>query len=602
MTLKTRDGSGLALWRGLRAAALAGVAALLVACGGETDCNSPPAFEGEQVGECIDDGGGTTPKAADLSIALSSASLPNNGTNEITATVTAVDGNRNALPDIPVVVRVNSSAVATVSGTATDDKGVVTAAIGIGSDRANRTVTVTATSGSLSRTATFQVVGASLTSTPLPAVIAPGAAGQVDFRLVDVNSNPMSAQSIVVNGVNGVEVTGSTDSNGNFTYSYTAPTAGSSLDIRATAGGASVTQAVLVQSGTGTIPPAGVPVQSASLAASPSVVSVNTGTTSNRSELRALFLGAGNAAVKNVRVRFDLAGDLSFVGGSLTSGTNVVYSDANGVATTAYVPGSRSSPADGLTLRACWSVNDFPAGTCPPDVPGVSGSATTTVVVVDQALSVSIGTDALIEISGQSYVKKYVVQVVDSSGLAKVGVQISPSIDLLQYFKGAWELPAGESKWVQRVPLDPSGTGQGAGNGTCDNEDLNRNGVLQVFSNGAREDANNTGFLEPRKADVAISFDGASSTNSDGQVVLKITYPQSIASWIKFNIQVAAGGVSGTEGRTNYSGVLPVLADAITDPKKAPAFANGPYGVYASPTVATTTPEGQTGLLCTNPN
>ncbi len=54
--------------RGLRAAALAGVAALLVACGGDSDCTSPPAFEGEQVGECVDGGGGTTPRAADLSI------------------------------------------------------------------------------------------------------------------------------------------------------------------------------------------------------------------------------------------------------------------------------------------------------------------------------------------------------------------------------------------------------------------------------------------------------------------------------------------------------------------------------------------------------
>jgi hypothetical protein len=600
MTLNMNNGSDLGLVRGLRAAALAGVVALLVACGGDYDCTSPPAFDGEQVGECNSDPSGA-PRAADLSLALSATSLANNGADQITATVTAVDGNRNALPEIPVTLSVNSSAVATVSGSATDDKGVVTATIGIGADRANRSVTVTATSGSLSRTATFQVVGASLTATPLPAVIAPGATGQVDFRLVDVNSNPMKDETIVVNGVNGVEVEGTTDSNGSYTYAYTAPAAGGSLDIRATAGGASVTQAVLVQSGTGTIPPASVAVQSASLAASPSVVSVNTGTTSNRSELRALFLGAGNAAVKNVRVRFDLAGDLSFVGGSLTSGTNVVYSDANGVATTAYVAGSRSSPADGLTLRACWSVNDFPAGTCPADVPGVSGSTTTTVVVVDQALSVSIGTDALIEVSGQSYVKRYVVQVVDSSGLAKAGVQISPSIDLLQYFKGAWEVVG--TQWVQRVPLDPSGTGQDpTGNGSCDNEDLNRNGVLQVFSNGATEDANNTGFLEPRKADVAISFDGPSSTNTDGQVVLKITYPQSIASWIKFNIQVAAGGVAGTEGRTNYTGVLPVLADAVSDAKKAPAFAIGPYGVYASPTVATTTPEGQTGLLCTNSN
>ena len=134
---------------------------------------------------------------------------------------------------------------------------MVTADVGIGADRANRTMTVTASSGSLTRTATFQVVGATLTATPLPAVIAPGAAGKVDFRLVDVNSNPMSGQTIVINGVNGVEVSGKTDSNGNYTYTYTAPTTAGSLDIRATAGGASMTQTVLVQSGTGTISPAG---------------------------------------------------------------------------------------------------------------------------------------------------------------------------------------------------------------------------------------------------------------------------------------------------------------------------------------------------------
>jgi hypothetical protein len=589
--------------RGLRAGLVVCAVTVLVACGGDGDPSlAPPPFGGTETGSGGGGGDPTAPTAADLSLALSAASLANNGSSAITATVTAVDANRNALADIPVTVSVNNNAVATVSGPVTDDKGVVTAAIGIGADRANRTVTVTATSGGLSRTASFQVVGAALTSTPLPAVIAPGANGQVDFRLVDGNSNPMSGQSIVINGVNAVEVTGTTDSNGNYSYAYTAPAAGGSLDIRATAGGVSVTQAVLVQSGTGTIPPASVPgvpgvavVQSASLAASPSVVSVNTGSTSNRSELRALFLGAGNAAVKNVRVRFDLAGDVNSIGGSLTSGTNVVYSDTNGIATTAYVPGSRFSPTDGLTVRACWSENDFPAGTCPK-------SATATLTVISEALSVSIGTDALIEVSGQSYVKRYVVQVVDSSGLAKEGVQISPSIDLLKYFKGAWE-PEGTSKWVQRVPLDPSGTGQDpTGNGICDNEDLNRNGVLQLFSNGAKEDANNTGSLEPRKADVAISFVGASSTNSDGQVVLKITYPQSIASWVSFNIQVAASGVAGTEGRTNYSGVLPVLADAITDVKKAPAFSIGPYGVYASPTTATTTPEGQTGLLCTIAN
>ena len=598
MTVKTQNGSGLARWRSLRAAAAAGVVALLVAaCGGDSGCPSSPPFEGEESPTCNDDNN-TTARASDLSIALSSASLPNDGSSTVTATVTAVNSNRNALPDIPVTVSVNNNAVATVSGSVTDDKGVVVAQVGIGADSANRSVTVTATSGSLTRTATFQVVGASLSATPLPAVIAPGAAGEVDFRLVDVNSKGMSGTDIVVNGVNGVEVSGKTDSDGNYSYKYTAPATPGSLDIRGTAGGVSYTQTVLVQSGTGTIPPAAIAVRSASLAASPSVVAVNTGTTSNRSQLRALFLGAGNAPVQNVRVRFDLAGDTNSIGGSLTSGTNVVYSDANGVATTAYVPGSRSSPTDGLTVRACWSPNDFTAGTCP-------NATTATLTVVSEALSVSISTNALIEIgsSGLDYVKKYLVQVNDSAGNAKAGVQVSPSVDLVRYLKGEWIVKG--DKWVQVGPVTRASDGTITSTApivSCDNEDLNRNGVLEVYSNGAVEDANTTGRLEPRKADVNISFVGSSTTNSDGQVVVKITYGQSLASWIEFNILVAASGVAGTEGRTSYQGVLPVLATAVSDVKVAPAFQLAPYGIQASPVVATTNPAGQTGLLCTNPN
>jgi hypothetical protein len=232
-------------------------------------------------------------------------------------------------------------------------------------------------------------------------------------------------------------------------------------------------------------------------------------------------------------------------------------------------------------VRACWSTTDFPVGTCP-------NAATTTLTVISQPLSVSIGTDALIEVVGQTYVKRYTVQVVDSSGLAKGGVLISPSIDLLQYLKGQW-VPT-TTKWVKDTRA------------SCDNEDLNRNGVLQVYSNGAVEDANATGFIEPRKADVAISFEGASTTDGNGQVELKITYPQNVGSWVRFNIQVAASGVAGTEGRTNFTGILPVLADAVSDPSKEPPFVVSPYGTEASPTVVTTTPTGETGVLCTNPN
>jgi len=210
--------------------------------------------------------------------------------------------------------------------------------------------------------------------------------------------------------------------------------------------------------------------------------------------------------------------------------------------------------------------------------------------VISEALSVSIGTDALLQVDAQSYVKTYTVQVVDSSGLAKGGVQISPSVDLLRYLKGEWVVSGDKWAKVQRA--------------ICDNEDLNRNGVLQVYSNGAVEDANSTGSLEPRKADVAINFVGSSTTNSDGQVKLKITYLQSVASWLEFKILVAASGVAGTEGRTSFQGVLPVLADAVADPAKEPAFRLGPYGIEVGDNMNVEYPVGLTPpqfvSLCTN--
>jgi hypothetical protein len=234
-------------------------------------------------------------------------------------------------------------------------------------------------------------------------------------------------------------------------------------------------------------------------------------------------------------------------------------------------------------VRACWSNNDFAAGTC-------QNATVVTLTVISEALSVSIGTNALIEVgpTGLDYIKRYLVQVNDSSGLAKSGVQISPSIDLPRYFKGEWVISV--DKWVkiQRA--------------SCDNEDLNRNGVLEVYGNGAVEDANGTTKLEPRKADVNISFEGSSTTNSDGQVVLKITYPQSFGSWLEFNILVAASGVAGTEGRTSYQGVLPVLAADVSSIDREPPFRRGPYGIDGSPTVLTINPQGQQGQLCTDAN
>lgn len=544
------------------------VAVLVSACGGGGgDAGTSPFGNG--------DGGGST-GAADLSLTLSSTSLSNTGTSVVTVTATAVDASRVALAGVPVVIGVDNNAVVVVGSSTTDSSGSVTATVNLGTDRSNRVVTVTAKSGSLTRTAAFQVTGAKLTATLAPAVVAPGASAQVQYRLTDANDNPMAGQAISVSGgsLTGAEAT--TGSNGEYVFSYAAPATAGNLDITALAGGATSVQTVLVQSGANTIPNAIGPVLSASVTANPSVVAVNADTTSNRAEIRALFLGEQNRPVPRVRVRFDLNGDANSIGGAMSTALNTVYSDANGVAVSAYVPGTRSSPTDGLTVRACWDYTDFAAGTCP-------NQALVTLTVTSEALAVTIGTNNLIE-SGAgelTYIKKYVVLVVDASGQAKPDVQLSPSVDLVGYVKGSY--PSGPKAWVQ-LPT-----------AACLNEDINRNGVLEANENDGVETLNSSGApvpdnangtLEPRKSDVAITMVGGSRTNSSGIAILQIEYPKNVATWVDFVITIAASGIAGTEGRDTWVGRLPGAAEDF-EAEVPPPFVRSPYGLSAS---------------CSNPN
>ncbi|MCY7290201.1 MAG: hypothetical protein LH624_18645, partial [Cryobacterium sp.] len=348
----------------LRALLAASSLAALVSCGGGGDPGTSP-FDPNAGG----------PSASNLTLVLSSSSINNSGAQTVTATATASTSGGQTLTGIAVSFSVDNGASFTQGSATTGANGQSTAVISIGANPSNRVITVRATSGNLSATAPFAVTGSLVTVTG-SAIVAPGSTGnQVIFRLTNTNGAGIPGQDIsVVAGTLGT-TTGTTDTSGSYTYTYTAPTTAGSLDIVGTSGGASQSLTVLVQSGAGSILPAVGPINSASVSANPSVVATNTASTNNRTEIRALFVGAGNAAIPRVRVRFDLANDANNVGGTFSTGNNIIYSDANGIATTAYIPGARSSPTNGVTIRACYSVNDFDAGMCP-------SSAMVTVTVV----------------------------------------------------------------------------------------------------------------------------------------------------------------------------------------------------------------------------
>ena len=408
------------------------------------------------------------PSANDLTLVLSAPSITNGGSSTITATATAVDSNRNVVAGAPVSFAVDASATAKVSGTVTDASGNVTATVGIGSDRSNRVITVTATAGTLVRTASFAVTGAKLTASASPLVVA-GSTNSIEYTLVDFNAIAMVNQTIAVSGSGLPAVTGRTDLNGKFRYTYTAPATTGALSIVATAAGDQFTQSVTVSDAGSGIPPAAGPIQSASVTPTPTVVTVNTvGSTTNQVELRALFVGANNKPIKNVRARFDLAGNSSNTDGVVGVVGTYAYSDDSGIARATFTPGQRSSPTNGVTIRVCYDTVDF-ASPSPTNCDGVANFATATLTVSSEALAVSIRTNRDVK-SGRNdltFIKEYVVMVVDSAGQAKSDVQITPSVDLIGYYKGQYFWNG--SVWAQSVSLAATEkyiwTGNGLGPG-----------------------------------------------------------------------------------------------------------------------------------------
>lgn len=554
---------------------------LVAACGGGGGDTGSSPFGGGS-------GGGTAASpTADLLVELSKNSVANTGSDSIVVTTTALDAARSTLAGAKIVIGVDGDAVLSASGSVTGADGKLKSTLTIGANRANRIITLTVTSGSVVKTATVQVFGAKVTGTLVPAVIEPGKTGQVQYRLTDQVGNPMFDQDIrvVAVGLTPTEARGKTGINGEFVFAYAAPTVAANYDVSATAGGSSDSQTLQVQAAS-TIPPVLTTITSASVSANPSVVGTNLlGVSTNRSEIRALFLSSNNQPIKNVRVRFDLDGDVNSIGGTFTSGTEIIFSDVNGLAKTAYVPAERSSPTNGVTVRACYYKSDAEA-VADPYIGGKVGvcanASHITLTVTSEPLGVSIGTNELIIVNELTFVKKFIVTVVDSAGVAKPDVNIAVSVDLPQYRKGYYDIYG--DRWVKivspgvpPVPPDPEIPPVLGDRAVCSNEDTNRNGVLETG-----EDANGNVRLDPGKSDVSVSL-LHSKTRADGTVELQLQYAKSFGSWVDAKITVSASGVSGTEGRATFV-VAPVPVDAASLKNKdiAPAYAISPYGYAPS--------------------
>lgn len=521
------------------------------------------------------------PVAADASVSLSKTSVQNTGTDFVEVTVAALDEARNTIANMPVKFRMedpSNTAFVETPPTVTDAKGQAKATVKIGTDRNNRVIAVVAEVGALTRKASFSVTGAKLSASPRQSSLTVGQPGSIEYTLVDATGSAINDATIKVSGPATAAGEGKTV-DGKYIYSYTAAGAGPTTITASAPGGVSVDSVIQIGAAVAPVPDA-TTIDSATFTASPLVVRVNqVGSEANRAELRLLFRTANNQPIRDVRVRLGLGGNASGTDGKIATGNDkVIVADAQGVATSSFIPGQLSSPTGGVKIFACFGKTDAveQIAACPAD-----RLREVALTVVQEAVSVSIGTNGTLIVNPNTYAQDFVALVVDAAGNPQRDVQLAAVIDLPTYQKGFWTRPG--NKWI------PTFTAQ------CANED-NSLGGYRNNTIEAGEDANGNAQLDPRKSDVTVTFVGSSKTDANGQAVLRIEYAQSTGSWVEYSLRVSATTVVSPPawwGRQVISGALSGAAQYLEVPASAvsseakPPFQQSPYGQIAS---------------CSNPN
>lgn len=563
-------------------------------------------------GGSVFDGGTDTPgteTVSQLRMTLSSANVSNGSLDDVTATVTALNSSNQAVEGVDVEYSVeDASPLADESGAyigdvnaITDTNGRSTAVVSLGEDKSNRVITVRAVAaGGASISKTITVRGSKIVEAG-NTLVDPGDSESIVFTVQDSNGLGQPGVEIAVQA-NGLGTqNGTTDSSGTYTYTYTVPNSpGSTLLFTATAAGVSKQFDVAVSQPAQTLPAPDVSGGvSSSLQVNPNVVAVNTaGSSANKMQVVASFESTASLPIKNMRVSFRLDGNTATaVGGSFSNGpitgTPVAYSDADGKVQVFYIPGTNSSPNNAISIKACYGETDAEALNC-------SGSSMSkAITIADEAVSVTIGTDGLLidETATLSYAQKFVIKVVNSAGQPKAGLTVSAQINTVNYYKGFYARIA--DKWTS----DQTRRIQ------CAKEDLDDDDQLDLLP--ANEDLDFDGTLEPVRADVSLAAEGNNwVTNADGVVIIKMSYPKNVATWMNVRLQATAL-VGGSEGRASRQQILSAPIDAIND-EASPAFQLSPYGVVIAdqtlstdrlmPNGTTTLTSGTTLTPCRNPD
>lgn len=579
------------------------VTTLLVACGGGGgSAGSNPSSTSSGSTTTTTTASTTATVVTDFQLGFNKNSLNNNGSDEVTLNLIAVDQNNNVARGEAVQVSVNSQAIFNAPTSVTDADGRFSGRITSPTNKTNRAVTVTARMGTIVKTATLNVVGSAITVTPLPAAPVVGENVVYNVSLKDSGGVGIAGELLTVSGTAGLSGSISTDVNGNAVLGGAAPNVAGTYTVVVSGSGVNTTRSILVvaSGGVSTIPDA-TTITTGSLNANRTSIGPNL---SNSSANRAIFtfrmIDNLNQAVQNMRVRFSIVAPGLGAGEAMSTGSTIVYTDAAGTAQSDYISGQRSSPTNGVQIRACYAQTDaaLAGGACPNFVDAF-------LTVAGTPLNLSIFSNNVIEPGGVGnilYKKTYVVQVADAAGAPVQGALVSASIDITHYGKGVFGgvytrgsiapvLTDNPADGTLNTIVDGNGvTTTYAVPGTyaiadttpgttttvtlriwCENEDKNRNGVLD-----AGENTDGDGTLEPRASDVVVLAVGSNVTDASGNVTLVAQWGQNVGSWLSFTLK-ATTNVGGSEGTNSAAFQTSYLA---ADEANG-AFRIPPYGINA---------------------
>jgi hypothetical protein len=607
------------------------MAALLGACGGGG--GSPGATAGGTgTGTST-----ATISPASIEVFTSAPQLSSATTSSVTFTVVAKDANNQAVPNQTVTFSATSgnlSGALPAPKTGASGQAITSVSLSPGADATNRDITVTVTAGSVSKSIIVPVVGSTVSISGDPSIILAGATSYT-VKAVDSGGRalvgiPITVASALGNNVNPATVT--TDSQGAASFIYTANKSGldtltisgagttaktavavsgddfkfetpaanaavvvggsQGVTVRFLSGGApavgrtvtfSTTRGVVTPSAVATdangrasatissqtsgpatviaqasnaqsasaqatLPITFVAVNPASvvLQANPGSVPPNSGTsTANQATLQAIVRDAAGNPVPGRVVNFS----------AITDGSNGVISpgsgttDANGTVVSQFIPGALTTASNGVVISA--------------SVQGTSVVSTTSLTVSGQALFISIGTgNEISNLTQTTYQKQFTVYVTDANGAPAGNRVVDLAVFPDFYWKG--QLTSGDEGWVLDTSLPFA---------VCPNEDLNRNGILNVG-----EDTNGDGLLTPGLP-VVVS-PASVTTAANGFATFNLQYGENYVPWLTTTI-TARTSVGGTESVKTQPYGLAGLASDFTG-TVAPAGRFSPFGTSGS--------------------